>query len=165
MSTFSNLYLGSEPVSVSTDADDLLITLADERTLAIPLHVVSEIAHRDPLSDDARVLVLRRPPQIDHVHVSDSTLGVYLKDGRVLSCPLAWFPRLLHGTPAEHNHYELCGDDDTVHWPDLDEDIELVSLLEGGKSTESERSIQRWLSQRQAQLELNAASRTGKATY
>lgn len=44
------------------------------------------------------------------------------KDGRLLSCPLAWFPRLLHGTPAERNHYELNGDENVIHWPQLDED-------------------------------------------
>ncbi|MCW5852493.1 MAG: DUF2442 domain-containing protein, partial [Anaerolineae bacterium] len=75
-------------------------------------------------------------------------LNVYLKDGRVLSSPLAWFPRLRHGTPAERNHYQLQGDDDVIHWPDLDEDIELLSLFQGGTSIESESSIQRWLQSR-----------------
>ncbi|MBI1929348.1 DUF2442 domain-containing protein, partial [Candidatus Poribacteria bacterium] len=56
--------------------------------------------------------------QVDHVHVTDSALNVYLKDGRLLSCPLAWFPRLLHGTPAERHSYELSGDDNVIHWPE-----------------------------------------------
>jgi hypothetical protein len=72
-------------------------------------------------------------------------LNIYLKDGRSLSCPLAWFPRLLHGRPAERNHYELSGEDEVIHWPDLDEDIELVRLFEGGRSVESESSLRRWL--------------------
>ncbi len=66
----------------------------------------------------------------------------------MLSCLLAWFPRLLHGTPAERNHYQVLGDDDVIHWPDLDEDVGLLRLLEGGKSAESERSIRRWLMSR-----------------
>ncbi|MEZ4866131.1 MAG: DUF2442 domain-containing protein [Caldilineaceae bacterium] len=72
-----------------------------------------------------------------------------VKDGRLLACPLAWFPRLLHGTPAARNHYTLSGDDDVVHWPDLDEDIEVGRLLIGGKSVEREESLQRWLLSRQ----------------
>jgi hypothetical protein len=74
---------------------------------------------------------------------------LYLKDGRLLSCPLAWFPRLLHGTPAERNHYELSGDDNVIHWPELDEDIELTGLFEGGRSAEGEASLRRWLVSRQ----------------
>ncbi len=111
----------------------------------------------EPLPAEAEVLILRQPPQVDHVYVTDSTLNVYLKDGRLLSCPLAWFPRLLHGTSAERNHYELSGDDDVIHWRELDEDIELARLFEGSKSVESEQSIQRWLLSRQAQAETKIA--------
>jgi hypothetical protein len=69
---------------------------------------------------------------------------------------LAWFPRLRHGTPAEPNHYELGGADNSIHWPELDEDIELSRLFVGGKSAESERSLQRWLLSRQAQAQVEA---------
>lgn len=151
MNTLGNLYLGSEPTGVNVADDQLLLTLADGRTLSIPLEVVSQLAQTEPVPAQAEILILRRPPQIDHVHVTDSALNVYLKDGRLLSCPLAWFPRLLHATSAERNHYELSGDDNIIHWPELDEDIELIRLFEGGKSLESERSIQRWLLSRQAQ--------------
>lgn len=153
MNTLSKLYLGSEPTGVRVDDDQLLVTLADGRTVSIPLQVVSQLEQVDPLPAEAEVLVMRHPPQVDHVHVTDSALNVYLKDGRLVSCPLAWFPRLLHGTPAERNHYELSGDDNVIHWPELDEDIELARLFEGGRSVESERSIQRWLLSRQVQAE------------
>lgn len=151
MNTLGKLYLGSEPTGVNVADDQLLLILADGRTLSIPLEVVSQLEHTEPVPAQAELLILRQPPQIDHVHVSDSALNVYLKDGRLLSCPLAWFPRLLHGTSAERNHYELSGDDNIIHWPELDEDIELTRLFEGGKSLESERSIQRWLLSRQTQ--------------
>jgi len=151
MNTLSELYLGSEPVGVKADDDQLLVTLADGRTVAIPLQLVSQLERTEPLPAEADVLILRYPPQVDHVRVSDSALNVYLKDGRLLSCPLAWFPRLLHGTVAERNHYELSGDDTIIHWPELDEDIELTRLFEGGRSVESEHSLQRWLSSRQKQ--------------
>lgn len=149
MNTLSNLYLGSDPVTVEVENDQLLVTLADGRTLPLPLQLVSQLAQVDPLPVEAQLLILPHPPQIDHVSVTDSTLNVYLKDGRLLSCPLAWFPRLLHGTPAERNHYELSGEDDIIHWPDLDEDIELNRLFEGGRSVESESSLRRWLLSRQ----------------
>lgn len=158
MNTLSSLYLGSEPVQVKVDDDQLLVILADGHTIAIPLQLVGQLGPDVPLPAEAEVLILRQPPQIDHVHVTDSALNVYLKDGRLLSCPLAWFPRLLHGTPAERNHYELSGDDNVIHWPELDEDIELIRLFEGGRSVESESSLRRWLSSRQAQARTQAAA-------
>ncbi len=158
MDTLSKLYLGSEPAGVRADGDQLLVTLADGRTVSIPLQVVSQLEQADRLPAEAEVLILRHPPQVDHVRVTDSALNVYLKDGRLVSCPLAWSPRLLHGTPAERNRYELSGDDNVIHWPELDEDIELTRLFEGGKSVESERSIQRWLLSRQAEAETKAGT-------
>ncbi len=158
MNTLSKLYLNSEPTGVKVEDDQLLVTLADGRTVWIPLQLVSQLEQDEPLPAEAEVLILRHPPQVDHVHVTDSALNVYLKDGRLLSCPLAWFPRLLHGTPAERHSYELSGDDNVIHWPELDEDIELTRLFEGGRSVESERSIQRWMLSRQVQAETKVAA-------
>lgn len=158
MNTLNKLYLGSEPTQIKMADDQLLVTLADGQTIAIPLQLVGQLGQGVPLPAEAQVLILRQPPQIDHVHVTDSALNVYLKDGRLLSCPLAWFPRLLHGTPAERNHYELSGDDDVIHWPELDEDIELIRLFEGGRSVESESSLRRWLLWRQSQAKTQVAA-------
>jgi Protein of unknown function (DUF2442) len=158
MNTLGNLFLGSEPISVRVEDDQLIVMLADKRMLAIPLAFVSQVNQLQPLSAEAQLLILRHPPQIDHVHVTDTVLNVYFKDGRLLACPLSWFPRLLHGTPAERNYYEISGDDDVIHWPDLDEDIDLLRLFEGGKSIEREGSLQRWLLSRQAPLELQMAA-------
>jgi len=153
MDTWSRLYLGSDPTGVRVDEDQLLVTLADRRTISIPLQLVGQLGQDEPWLTESQVLILRHPPQIDHVHVTDSALNVYLQDGRLLSCPLAWFPRLLHGTPAERNHYQLSGNDDVIHWPELDEDIELARLFEGGRSVESERSLHRWLATRPLQAQ------------
>ena len=68
--------------------------------------------------------------------VTADTLSVDLADGRTISVPLTWFPRLLHGTPEERNHFELGRNG--VHWPDLDEDIPVAGLLNGEKSGESD---------------------------
>jgi hypothetical protein len=65
------------------------------------------------------------------VRVTDDDLVVVLADGRTISVPLAWFPRLLHGTLAERNHFEILGEGEGIHWPELDEDISVAGLLRG----------------------------------
>ena len=79
------------------------------------------------------------------VVVADDTLTVDLADGRTISVPLAWYPRLLHGTPEERNHWRLIGNGEGIHWPDLDEDISIEGIVLGKPSGESQRSFQRWL--------------------
>jgi hypothetical protein len=63
------------------------------------------------------------------VQVLDAELVLRLSDGRTISAPLAWFPRLLHGTPEQCNNWRLIGKGVGIHWPDLDEDISVRSLL------------------------------------
>jgi hypothetical protein len=82
------------------------------------------------------------------VSVTDDSLVVDLSDGRTLSVPLAWYPRLLHGTPAERNNWRLIGDGEGIHWPDLDEDLSVEGLILGRPSAESQPSFQRWLDKR-----------------
>jgi hypothetical protein len=89
-----------------------------------------------------------RLARASHVVVTNDTLTVELVDGRTLSVPLAWYPRLLHGTPEERNNWRFIGDGTGIHWPDLDEDISLENLLNGRPSGESQRSLQRWLKMR-----------------
>lgn len=82
------------------------------------------------------------------VIVTEDTLTVELADGRSISVPLAWYPRLAHGTPEERSDWRLIGEGTGVHWPALDEDISLENLLMGRASGESQRSLKRWLEQR-----------------
>jgi hypothetical protein len=82
------------------------------------------------------------------VMVSEEALAVELDDGRALSVPLAWYPRLLHGTPAERARWRLIGRGEGIHWPDLDEDISVEGLLAGRRSGESQPSFARWLAGR-----------------
>jgi hypothetical protein len=86
--------------------------------------------------------------QVQHVLVTEDTLSVDLTDGRTISVPLAWYPRLLHGTPEEQGHWRLIGRGEGIHWPDLDEDISVENVLFGQPSGESQRSFQRWLEER-----------------
>jgi hypothetical protein len=82
------------------------------------------------------------PEPVD-VHIGNGTLTVYLADGRTISVPLKWFPRLLHGTPGERARFDLSFDG--IHWSDLNEDIPVEGLLRGEKSGESKKSLRRWL--------------------
>ena len=82
------------------------------------------------------------------VHVSDDALSVELTDGRTISVPIAWYPRLSHGTADERNNCSLIGDGRGIHWPDLDEDVSVENLLAGKPSGESQTSFNKWLAQR-----------------
>lgn len=82
------------------------------------------------------------------VKTTKDALAVDLSDGRSLIVPLAWFPRLVHGTPEERERWRLIADGEGVHWPDLDEDISVEGLLAGRPSNESQGSLARWLSAR-----------------
>lgn len=81
--------------------------------------------------------------------VTDDALIVDLADGRTISAPLAWFPRLLHGRPAERGNWRLIAGGEGIHWPDLDEDISVRSLLAGRRSAETPESLRRWMESRQ----------------
>ncbi len=83
-----------------------------------------------------------------NIQVTDEALIVDLSDGRTVSVPLAWFPRLLHGSPAERNKWRLIGDGEGIHWPDLDEDISVENLILGKPSGESQKSFKKWLETR-----------------
>ena len=72
--------------------------------------------------------VIREPLATD-VEFTDSALRIVLADGREISAPLAWFPRLLHATPEERSDWRLIGGGVGVHWPQVDEDISVESLL------------------------------------
>ena len=83
-----------------------------------------------------------------NVQVTEDALIVDLSDGRTVSVPLAWFPRLLHGKPEERNKWRLIGAGEGIHWPDLDEDISVENLILGKPSGESQKSFKRWLEAR-----------------
>ena len=91
------------------------------------------------------------------VEVTDDTLSIDLEDGRSVSVPIGWYPRLANGTPAERANLQINGAGYGVHWPDLDEDIGVEGLLLGKQSTESPSSFERWLQSRKEKLPQEAA--------
>ena len=85
------------------------------------------------------------------IRLTADALVVDLADGRTVSAPLAWYPRLLHGSPHERAHHRLIGDGEGIHWPDLDEDVSVQNILAGRSSGESAKSFQQWLEARSSQ--------------
>ena len=79
------------------------------------------------------------------LRLTSKRMTVELSDGRHLSVPLDWFPRLTHASKAERENWILFGEGSSIHWPDLDEDIGVDGLLAGHPSGESKRSFNRWL--------------------
>lgn len=94
--------------------------------------------------------------EITTAHVTDEVLVVDLADGRTISVPIVWFPRLAYGTPEERSHFIVYRD--SLHWPDLDEDIGLPTLLLGRGLGENPQSLQRWLEEREKGQEPVATS-------
>jgi hypothetical protein len=90
------------------------------------------------------------PPSvgIQDIKVTSSALTIELSDGRSISAPLVWYPRLLNASSKERNNWELIGEGHGIHWPDLDEDLSMDGIIQGRPSYESQKSFQRWLSER-----------------
>ena len=88
-------------------------------------------------------------PAATHITVTENELTAALHDGRTISVPLAWYPRLTHATQQERENWELLGDGTGIHWPDLDEDISIDGIIAGRKSGESQKSFNRWLKAKQ----------------
>ena len=88
-------------------------------------------------------------PEAILISITDDSLFVDLSDGRTISVPLEWYPRLLHATPAERNQWRLIGKGHGIHWEKIDEDISIEGLMAGRPSGESRSSLQKWLKQRQ----------------
>jgi hypothetical protein len=91
-------------------------------------------------------------PKAENVKVTKDTLNVGLSDGRTISVPLEWFPRLVYATTEERSNWRLIGRGHGIHWEDIDEDISVEGLLAGKPSGESQVSFKKWLTQRQSRL-------------
>ncbi len=69
--------------------------------------------------------------QVKNVHFTEDSLSVDLVDGRTITVPLAWYPRLLHATVEQRQNWQVCGGGFGIHWPDIDEDLSTEGLLRG----------------------------------
>jgi hypothetical protein len=84
------------------------------------------------------------------VAIEKESLRVDLSDGRSIRVPLAWYPRLLHARASERRNLRLIGNGRGIHWPDVEEDISIESIVRGQRSMESAASLKRWLAARGA---------------
>lgn len=91
-----------------------------------------------------------RSIKAESIDVTDDSLTVELSDGRTISVPLNWYPRLVAGSSAERQNWRLIGDGQGIHWADLDEDISVENLILGQPSQEKPSSLSRWLQKRTA---------------
>lgn len=98
-------------------------------------------------------------PSAENVRITDDTLSVELSDGRTISAPLAWFPRLLHAVKEERNNWRLIGLGQGIHREEIDEDISVESLLAGKPSGESQASFKKWLAKRSSRLAKRSSRR------
>jgi len=87
-------------------------------------------------------------PYAESVTVTEDTLHVDLSDGRTISVPLTWFPRLVYATPKQRENWRLIGRGHGIHWEDIDEDISIEGLIAGKPSGESQSSFRKWLGKR-----------------
>ena len=83
-----------------------------------------------------------------NVRMDDDVVTVELADGRVVSAPIAWYPRLAHATPQERGHWRLIAGGRGIQWTEIDEDISVENLLAGKPSGESQGSFKKWLEAR-----------------
>ena len=104
-------------------------------------------------------VIEKEAPRAENVTVTEDTLSVDLIDGRTISVPLEWFPRLIHAMPKERNNWRLIGRGHGIHWVDIDEDISVEGLLAGRPSGESRQSFKKWLDQRQTSLTIHPGGR------
>ncbi len=87
-------------------------------------------------------------PKIQNLNITDDTLSVDLSDGRTISVPLAWYPRLLNASETERHNWRTISNGEGIHWEQLDEDISTKNLILGQPSGESQKSFQKWLNNR-----------------
>lgn len=77
------------------------------------------------------ILALKADERVAGVSFTPDSLSVALMDGRTITVPLAWYPRLLHATAQQLNNWKIAGGGYGIHWPDLDEDLSTEGLLRG----------------------------------
>jgi len=77
------------------------------------------------------ILAISADERVRTVKLSKDELTVGLRDGRTISVPLAWYPRLLQATASQRKHWRIAGGGYGIHWPDIDEDLSIAGMLKG----------------------------------
>ena len=87
------------------------------------------------------ILALTADERVADVSFSEDSLCVALRDGRKISVPLTWYPKLFHATPQQRSNWELAGAGYGIHWPDLDEDLSTEGLLRGAPAPKTQATV------------------------
>jgi Protein of unknown function (DUF2442) len=86
------------------------------------------------------ILAIRADERVKNVYFTEETVSVDLMDGRIITVPLVWYPRLLSATPKQRSNWEVCGGGYGIHWDDIDEDLSTEGMLRGAPATLSKNS-------------------------
>ncbi len=89
------------------------------------------------------ILALAADERVKEVHFTDDSISVDLMDGRTISAPLIWYPRLAHASAQELANWQVCGGGYGIHWPDIDEDISTEGLLRGAPAPQPQKITER----------------------
>ena len=87
------------------------------------------------------ILAIKADERVRDIHLTEDTLNVDLMDGRSISVPLIWYPRLFNATPEQRNKWEICGAGYGIHWPDIDEDLSVEGLLRGAPAPRNQFDV------------------------
>ncbi|MEB3337849.1 MAG: DUF2442 domain-containing protein [Leptolyngbyaceae bacterium] len=85
------------------------------------------------------ILAIRADERVKNVHFTDATISVDLMDGRTITVPLAWYPRLLNATLEQRLQWEICGGGYGIHWEEIDEDLSAEGMLRGAPAPKASR--------------------------
>jgi hypothetical protein len=85
------------------------------------------------------IMALSADERVKDVKFNNDTMSVDLYDGRTITVPLIWYPRLLNATPKQRSNWELCGGGYGIHWPDIDEDLSTEGLLRGAPAPQARK--------------------------
>jgi hypothetical protein len=77
------------------------------------------------------ILAIRADERVKHVYFTEETISVNLMDGRTITVPLVWYPRLLNATPEQRAEWQVCGGGYGIHWEAIDEDLSTEGMLRG----------------------------------
>ena len=77
------------------------------------------------------ILAIRADERVKHIHFTEETISVDLMDGRIITVPLIWYPRLFHATPDQREKWKVCGGGCGIHWEEIDEDLSTEGMLRG----------------------------------
>ncbi len=87
------------------------------------------------------ILAIRADERVQNVNFTEETISVDLMDGRTITVPLAWYPRLLNATSDQRKNWQICGGGYGIHWDDIDEDLSTEGMLRGAPAPSSRNSL------------------------